>query len=223
MAKPYFRQVPDFNYVSRLPDAKIGDYIKVKNFFKRVQLRDDIFQDLAFFTKYKIIGDDRPDTVAHKVYGDPTYDWLILLANNILNVQSEWPLTQLQYDRYLINKYGYYDNIYSGIHHYESIEVKNDRGVTLLPTGTTISKGYTYTYWDSLKRTRVTTVDLSTPITNYEYETKIEDEKRNIFILKPEYLGIATDDMDTIMKYKKGSSTFISRTLKNADNIKLTD
>jgi hypothetical protein len=223
MAKPYFRQVPDFNYVSRLPDAKIGDYIKVKNFFKRVQLRDDIFQDLAFFTKYKIIGDDRPDTVAHKVYGDPTYDWLILLANNILNVQSEWPLTQLQYDRYLINKYGYYDNIYSGIHHYESIEVKNDRGVTLLPTGTTISKGYTYTYWDSLKRTRVTTVDLSTPITNYEYETKIEDEKRNIFILKPEYLGIATDDMDTIMKYKKGSSTFVSRTLKNADNIKLTD
>ena len=223
MAKPYFRQVPDFNYVSRLPDAKIGDYIKVKNFFKRVQLRDDIFQDLAFFTKYKIIGDDRPDTVAHKVYGDPTYDWIVLLANNILNVQSEWPLTQLQYDRYLINKYGYYDNIYSGIHHYESIEVKNDRGVTLLPTGTTISKGYTYTYWDSLKRTRVTTVDLSTPITNYEYETKIEDEKRNIFILKPEYLGIATDDMDTIMKYKKGSSTFVSRTLKNADNIKLTD
>ena len=223
MAKPYFRQVPDFNYVSRLPDAKIGDYIKVKNFFKRVQLRDDIFQDLAFFTKYKIIGDDRPDTVAHKVYGDPTYDWLILLANNILNVQSEWPLTQLQYDRYLINKYGYYDNIYSGIHHYESIEVKNDRGVTLLPTGTTISKGYTYTYWDNIKQTRVTTVDLSTPITNYEYETKIEDEKRNIFILKPEYLGIATDDMDTIMKYKKGSSTFVSRTLKNADNIKLTD
>ena len=223
MAKPYFRQVPDFNYVSRLPDAKIGDYIKVKNFFKRVQLRDDIFQDLAFFTKYKIIGDDRPDTVAHKVYGDPTYDWIVLLSNNILNIQSEWPLTQLQYDRYLINKYGYYDNIYSGIHHYESIEVKNDRGVTLLPTGTTISKGYTYTYWDSLKRTRVTTVDLSTPITNYEYETKIEDEKRNIFILKPEYLGIATDDMDTIMKYKKGSSTFVSRTLKNADNIKLTD
>ena len=223
MAKPYFRQVPDFNYVSRLPDAKIGDYIKVKNFFKRVQLRDDIFQDLAFFTKYKIIGDDRPDTVAHKVYGDPTYDWLVLLANNILNVQSEWPLTQLQFDKYLINKYETYDNLYSGIHHYESIEVKNDRGVTLLPTGTTISKGYTYTYWDSLKRTRVTTVDLSTPITNYEYETKIEDEKRNIFILKPEYLGIATDDMDTIMKYKKGSSTFVSRTLKNADNIKLTD
>ena len=54
MAKPYFNQLPDFNYVSRLPNAMIGDYIRVKNFFKRVKLREDIFQDLTLFTKYKI-------------------------------------------------------------------------------------------------------------------------------------------------------------------------
>ena len=58
MSKPYFNQVPDFNYVSRLPNAQIGDYIRVKNFFKRVKLREDIFQELAFFTKYKITGDN---------------------------------------------------------------------------------------------------------------------------------------------------------------------
>ena len=50
----YFKQVPDFDYVSRLPDAKISDYITVKNLFKRGKLADDIFQDLTIFTKYEI-------------------------------------------------------------------------------------------------------------------------------------------------------------------------
>ena len=50
----YFNLIPDFDYVSRLPDAKISDYIRVKNFFKRVHLREDIYQDLTFFTKYSM-------------------------------------------------------------------------------------------------------------------------------------------------------------------------
>ena len=60
----YFNKVPNFEYVSRLPDANISDYIPVKNLFKKGALREDIFQDLAVFTKYKIINADRPDNVA---------------------------------------------------------------------------------------------------------------------------------------------------------------
>ena len=60
----YFRYLPEVDYVNRLPDAKIGDYIKVKNLFKKGKLRDDIFQDLSFFTKYKIVGNDRPDNLS---------------------------------------------------------------------------------------------------------------------------------------------------------------
>ena len=55
----YFSKVPDFEYVSRLPDAKIGDYIRVKNLFKRAALKNDILSDLAFHTKYEIHGDDK--------------------------------------------------------------------------------------------------------------------------------------------------------------------
>ena len=63
----YFNLVPDFEYVSRLPDAKISDYITVKNLFRRVILREDIFSNLTFFTKYSIKGDDRPDNIANKI------------------------------------------------------------------------------------------------------------------------------------------------------------
>ena len=89
----YFSQLPDFEYVSRLPDARISDYIPVKNLFKKGKLREDIIEQTAVFTKYKIKGDDRPDNVAQELYGDPNLDWVILASNNILNVYDEWPMT----------------------------------------------------------------------------------------------------------------------------------
>ena len=91
----YFNRVPDFEYVSRLPDAKISDYITVKNLFKRGKLREDIFENLAIFTKYQVKGDDRPDTVADEFYGDSDLDWLVLVSNNIINVASEWPMSRV--------------------------------------------------------------------------------------------------------------------------------
>ena len=63
----YFNQVPDFEYVSRLPNAKIGDYIAVKNLFKRGKLADDIFQDLTIFTKYEIEQAKKANTTPEKL------------------------------------------------------------------------------------------------------------------------------------------------------------
>jgi hypothetical protein len=217
----YFQRVPDFNYVSRLPDSKIGDYIRVKNLFKKGKLREDIFQNLAFFEKYKIVGDDRPDNVAFEIYNDSSLDWVVLLSNNVLNVQSEWPLPQTDFDRFVLDKYGDYDTLYNGIHHYETTEVKNTQGVTIIPAGLQVDSSYSVSYYDFFTDLQVTTGNLAIPVTNYEYEEKVENDKRNIFLLKPRYLNIVFDDMEEIMQYKKGSTQFVSESLKNGDNIKL--
>lgn len=216
----YFQRLPEFEYVSRLPDAKISDYVRVKNLFKRGFLREDIFQELAFFTKYQIKGNDRPDNVAYEVYNDSNLDWLVLVCNNIVNVQTEWPLPQTDFDRYVLEKYENYDTLYNGIHHYETEEVKNNDGVIIVPAGLQVPSNYSVTYFDSLTETVVTRVT-SVPITNYEYEERIENNKRNIFLLKPRYLNVVNDDMDDIMKYRKGSTQYKSETLKTADNIRL--
>ena len=129
----YFNYLPDFEYVSRLPDAKISDYIRVKNLFKKGVIREDIFQDLTFFTKYQIKGDDRPDNVAFDVYGRSTYDWIVLQSNNIINIQTEWPLTQNDFDRYMLEKYGSYNTLFNGVHHYETVEIRNSRGNIIVP------------------------------------------------------------------------------------------
>lgn len=335
MTKPYFRQVPNFEYVSRNPGNKyISEYIPVKNLFKRGKLREDIFGNLAIFEKYSIIGDERPDNVANKFYGDSTLDWIVLLSNNILNIQSEWPMTQRTFDKVMLEKYGSYDNLYSGIHHHETEEIKNSLGITVLkggihisPTwktngnfietinstittiaatqdgGTTSSKTvsvfmqdnipanvgdqvsiegiseieyngkhvitsisnnyftyelpeipnviipimstsgqeqviYTivedsdnssptnpryYEYWDAGLGYSVLSPSTSfvRGITNYEYEYGIEEGKRNIYVLKPNYLNVVFNDLDDFMPYKKGSQQYVTENLKKGDNIRL--
>ncbi len=217
----YFRQVPDFQYVSRLPNSQsISDYITVKNLFKRGKLREDIFGNLQFFTKYKIIGNERPDNVAYKVYDDETLDWVVLLSNNILNVQTEWPLSQQGFDNFLLEKYGSYDQIYA-IHHYETNEIKNTNGILIIPAGLQVPSNFTTTYYDDILGRQVTQRNFTRGITNFDYEQKLQDDKRNIFILKPTYLNVVFNDMEEIMPYKKGSQQYVSENLKKGDNIRL--
>ena len=224
MPNPYFSNLTDFLYVNRTVDGRSeGDYSVVKNFFKRAKLRDDIFQDLAFFTKYTVIGDDRPDTVATKIYDDPTLDWVVLLSNNIVNIQSEWPLGQAAFNTYVTEKYGYETTLYSGIHHYESREVKANDGTIIIPSGARVSVGQSVSFFDEDSSQQIIRTDVAMPVTNYMFEEKLNDEKRNIFILKPIYLNILFDDIDQIMRNKKGSTQFISETLVRGDDIRLYD
>jgi len=217
----YFGYIPDFEYVSRLPDAQISDYITVKNLFKKGKLREDIFQDLTFFTKYQIQGNDRPDNVAFEVYEDAKLDWIVLLSNNIINIQTEWPLPQQQFDNYLLDKYGDYNTLYNGIHHYETVEIKNSQGVVIVPAGLQVESNYSVSYYDFNTDLQVTENNIVEPVTNYQYEEIQEDKKRNIFLLKPRLVSVIFNDLEEMMPYREGSSQYVTETLKRADNIRL--
>ena len=218
----YFSKVPNFEYVSRMPDAHISDYITVKNLFKRGALEQDILQDLSLHTKYKIHGDDRPDNVAFDYYESSELDWLVLTCNNIVNIQNEWPMLQNDFDRFLLDKYETYENLDS-THHYETKEIKNSLGVIIVPEKLQCESDYSITYFDSNTQREVTilSADCTTEVTNYTYEERIEDAKRNIYLLKPQYLGVINDDMEIAMEYRKGSTQYVNPTLKQAENIKL--
>jgi len=216
----YFSEVPNFEYVSRLPDAKISDYITVKNFFKRGFLREDIFQNLSFFTKYSISGNDRPDNVAFEIYQDSTLDWLVLMANNIVNIQNEWPLSNVDFDELMLDKYGSYDTLFNGIHHYETIEVKDARDVKIVNAGLKVESDYSVTFFDE-RAGGMRTVTPTIPVTNYQYEQKVNEDKRNIYLLQPRYLQVVRDDLEDLMTYREGSTQYMSETLKRADNIRL--
>ena len=217
----YFRNIPDFEYVSRNADTKqISEYQKVKNLFKRGKLKNDIFNDLTYFTKYQIVGDDRPDNVAFDVYDDETLDWIILLSNNIINIQTEWPLDHQSFYNFLINKYGSEEQIHA-VHHYETTQVRDTNRTIIVPKGLKVPQNYSIEFYDANLESYRTASNITTEITNYAYENKIQDDKRNIYILKKEYLNVILNDMEESMLYKEGSTQYLSETLVRGENIRL--
>ena len=221
MAIPYFRYVPNFEYVNRLNDNQtISAYIQTKNLFRRGILREDIFTDLSYFTKYIVVGDERPDNIANKIYGSQYYDWIVLLSNNIINYQDEWPLSQKSFENYLDTKYVTQQKLYE-IHHYETIEVKDLSGFTIIPKGLEVDKNFSFTYHDTKIGVELTKTGITQEFTNYDYEVKKEDNKRNIYLLKQDYVNIVERNVRSSMLYKKGSSQYIDKNVVKGENIRL--
>ena len=221
MSKPYFRYIPNFEYANRLKENKnISSYIEVKNLFKRGKLREDIFQNLTYFTKYKVVGDERPDEIAYSVYGSQYYDWVVLLSNNIINYENEWPMEQQSFINYLYKKYKTDANI-NAVHHYESKQVRDSTKRIIVPAGLHVPSDYSITYYDSGRDTEITVSGIASAVTNYEYELKIDNDKRNIYLLNANYLSIVLNDIDGELLYQRGSTQYLSPYLARAENIRL--
>jgi len=209
----YFRQLPDLDYPSLANDRNsVYDYQIVKNIFKRAVLRDDIFDDVTTFTKYSVEGDERPDQVADKFYNDSGLDWVILTTNNIVHVRDEWPMGNQDFLTYLNAKYTAEE--LSNIHHYETKIVRDTNGRLIQKKGLTVPENHSISFLDN---GTLRTESQITSFTFLENETKLNDDKRNINILKPEFLGIFLENVADIMEYKP-SRQFVNDNLKKTEN-----
>jgi len=211
----YFRELPDILYQSQASDRNSSrDYVRVKNLFRRVKLRDDLQNVFTLFNKYQIPDGARPDIVAEYFYGSSDYDWVVLLTAGIINVNDQWPLSDKDLYRYVENKYG---NDLTAVRFYETTEVKDSSNRLILPKGKVVDSGFT------IPNPSNPSANLNpvTAITNYEYEVRKNDEKRTIYLLKPEYLQVYLGDMRRIMYYEK-SSQFVNRRLAKTENTRNT-
>lgn len=216
---PYFRELPNISFLSRLPNASTNeDYITVKNLFKRAKIRTDINNAITAFDYYQILDNQRPEVVASRLYGDPELDWVILITNNITNVRDQWPLNNNDLYNYMIDKYDTEEAL-SNIHHYETTEVKDEYDRLVVPSGLQVDSNFTVTY--TKFNNTVSTVSPVKQVTNYEYETNINEEKRKIRVLKPAYLSVVITDLRNIMKYDQ-SSQYVNQTTKQSYNPNLT-
>ena len=224
----YFRELPDVDYQSFLSDTiSSKDYLRVKNLFRRNKLRDDLQNVFTLFNKYQIVEGARPDTVANEFYGNSELDWVVLMTAGIVNVRDEWPLSNQDLHNYSVKKYGL-ENLYN-IHHYETTEVKDSLGKLILPAGKVVDSSFIISYYeDGSYYTNdsnilgLNVVNISNPIigiTNYEYESKKNDEKSSIYLLKQSYLQQFLNDMRSIMLYGR-SSEYISDKLIRTENTK---
>ena len=212
----YFRELPNLNYQSTSSDRSSSeDYVVVKNIFRRAKLRDDLRYIFTSLVDYYIRDGVRPDQVADSIYGDPELDWVVLTSANIINVRDEWPLDSFEVYNYSLNKYG--DDL-NQIRHYETIEVKDSSGRLILPKGKVVDAGFTIPDPSS----PTATINPVVGVTNYEYETKINEAKRSIYVVTPQYLQLFLNDMRDIMNYSD-SSQFIDIDLIQTENTRNTD
>ena len=215
----YFRKLPNLNYPSLLKTRESNtDFVQTKNLFRRVKVREDLFANFMQFDKYKIIGDERPDNVAQKVYDNDDLDWVILLSNNIVDLNNEWPLTQFQLNEFLSEKYSPQELV--SIHHYETLELRDNKNQLILPAGIVVDENFNLEYLSGGQVKSTNSLVDGRPVkavTFYDYENDLNDKKRNINVLKPELLGIFIRDFERIMKYDK-SSQYVNRRLKRTEN-----
>ena len=209
----YFRQLPELDYPSLANDRKSAyDYQKVKNIFKRAVIRDDLFDEVVAFTKYSVVGDERPDQVAYNFYGDSGLDWVVLTTNNIIHVRDEWPMGNQDFLTYLNAKYT--AEQLSNIHHYETKLIRDSRGRLIQPEGLTVPAGHSISFLDN---GALRTESQLTSFTFLEHENNVNDKKRDIDILRPEYLSVFLENFAEIMEYKP-SRQFVNEDLKKTEN-----
>lgn len=205
----FFRELPNLLYQSPLSSRTSADeYIEVKNLFRRVKLRDDLQNVFTVFDKYEIREGARPDTVADEVYGDSELDWVVTITAGIINVRDEWPLSDRDLYDYAERIYG---NDINATHHFETTEVKDSKGRLILPAGKVVDKNFKIPNPDNYA---AADLNPTTGISNYIYETRKNDAKRSIFLLKPGYLQQFLNDMRDIMTYQRSSQYVDSRLIK---------
>ena len=208
MSKHYFKHVPNIRYKNPLTSSPNNDnYVTIKNLFLRAKLRNDVFSDVTFLRSYTIKEGMRPDNVAEEIYGNSQLDWIILVTANIINVREEWPMSSNVLYQYCEDKYGLAIN---DTRHHETEEVRNAEGKLIIPAGQIVDADYT------IPNPLVfnTTINPVVPISNFLAETRVNEAKRNIKIMRREYLTMFMMDMKEALEYTK-SSQFINKKLKD--------
>ena len=217
----YFRELPNIKYPSFLSDKNSSlEYLEVKNFFRRVKLREDLQNTLTVFNKYEIPLGFRPDNVAEELYGSASLDWVVIISAGIVNIRDEWPLDSSEIYNYSLNKYG--ENI-DQTRYYETKEIRDSEGHLVLPKGKRVNSNFTVKYYDNMLGTYLTKsgTNVRNGISNYIHETRLNDNKRFIFVLKEEYLQQFLNDFRDIMIYGK-SSQFVNDTTVQTENLNIS-
>ena len=159
----YFQMFPDTLY-----DAKgNGNYTVMKDILTRVKLVASKKENILNFDYYNVQDGETPEMIAHKYYGDVNLHWTILIANDIVDYYNDWPMSVQKFEKFVFDKY---DNP-QAIHHYEISQTSGE-------TTTTIDVGMNTTDYPS-----------ATAISNYTYEDRLQEQKRQIRLISPDFIS----------------------------------
>lgn len=156
----------------------------VVDIIRNVRIKKETLENILIYDLYTINDGETPELISERLYGSPFYHWTLMLFNERFDYLSDFPLAQRELEEYVDTKY----DSGEGIHHYETRQVNNSSGRTLLQPGLIVDSSFTFTYTDSSVQITLPNSQCTIPITNYEYEERVNEEKRTIKVLAPEVM-----------------------------------
>lgn len=198
MAVSYFRNFPRTTY--SLSDGK--NLSEVTNIFRRVRFIESVSRNAHYFYNYQIDDEETPEIIAHQVYKNQDYFYVVTMFNNITDPQLDWPMSYNTFQHYLVKEYGSVEYTQITTHHWQrTVTSVNSDGETTVWTFTIDEPSgpeahdmtdHVYQFPDG------STVSVSTEdreVSIYDYETQLNNNKKSIRLLKPEYIGQVTSQL----------------------------
>jgi len=160
-----------------------GNTTIVTDIFRRVKVRSKLANNVTLFDKYDVPEGDSPESVAYKVYGDADYFWVVTLVNNIVNRYYDWPLDEFSFQQFVADKYANPD----AVHHYEITQ----------SSGRQTGEGPS----DYSHKVQCNATDVGAEaVTNIQHERRLQDEKRQIRLLSPQFLGVFESEFRKLIR-----------------------
>lgn len=142
------------------------------NLSKKILLGKNLSGEATIYYGYRLSDGERLDTLAKKLYDSEEYQWIIMLVNNMLDPREDLPMSHREFNQFLTDKYGSVESAMTKIHHLE-----NEDGEWV---------DETYPYYKN-------------EISVYDYEDQKNESKRNIKLVRPEYIGVFSEELKRIM------------------------
>lgn len=206
----YFNTLP---LVSKLD--KNENIYQLTNLVNRVEFLPQLSRNPMLFYQYTIQDGDTPESIAEKYYDDAYRYWIVLLANNIQDPQTDWPLRTEQFQIYLNDKYQSAANtanqnvneyLVTTVHHYEKQVVSTDNVSATKSVKTIIIDEDTYntlvpsiqTY--SFPDGSSSTVEVKKEaVSIYDYEFTVNEDKRLINLVQSRYISDVEKTFESLM------------------------
>lgn len=209
----FFESQPNIYY----PQVKGGAKLS-KNLFRRVRFRDNINALYINSFKYTIKDGETPESISYDKYGSTEWYWTILLLNNIIDMNNDWPVDAVELDTSIEKQYGPRQN---NIRHWETFQIKNTAGVVVLPGGVIIemnqgrpeqnvvnyypkdAKGnqYTFTFKDGPVVKTLAAPQVLRRVTFREFEFDKNEKKKDIFLIQKKYLNKMKEEIAKLFAY----------------------
>lgn len=186
----YFKSFPKFIYDFSINNND-EDLKYVTDIFHRVKITAEMVEQSSAYEKYIIKDGETIEIISHKIYGTPLYHWTILLANNITNPYIDLPMSNYAFEQYIIQKYG---STRDDIKHYKNNDGYIITPISIIGIGTNCIYNPVTSLWESINL-----ADYSS-VTNYDYEFALNETKRVINVIRPQFISGVVEKFKQMMK-----------------------